>query len=541
MESARKSWHTDWSKCCLCQKDKSEDLKSPQANPAKNGDDGYKSLARNIPMFYSINAMPIKLFPGRLDIGDGIEETMRKHNAQYHETCRLLFNSTKLQRAQKRSTSAATADESSSSKIPRKVGNSSTATECFLCEKEVFGDDIRHAMTMKLNNRLNDCAKTLGDGKLLARLSAGDAVAQDLIYHPKCLANLYNRERAHQNIQEQEKVQAHNQKFKDAYPIAFAELITYITELKAVPYNSDPKIFKLADLATLYRQRLEQLGVQKPEVHATRLKDQLLFHIPELQAHRKGRDVFIAFEKDIGIILQQATEYSEAIHLGKAAAIIRRDMLKHKSSFCSTFQVEYKKEAVPSSLLQFVCMIEHGADIKSQIVHGASKSDLAMSQLLQYNCFAKSKEGTKVHRHCKDRETPFAVYLALSVYGKTRKRHLIDMLHENGLSISYDRVLEITAKLGEAVVAQYVEDGVVCPPALRKQLFTTSAVDNIDHNPTATTAKTSFHGTSVSIFQHPSLDHAGEVREPLILNPDIRVKKVSELPEAFTSVRPAYI
>ena len=127
---------------------------------------------------------------------------------------------------------------------------------------------------------------------------------------------------------------------------------------------------------------------------------------------------------------------------------------------------------------------------------------------------------SQVHRHSKDRETPFPVYVGMSVFAKTRKRPFIEILHENGLSISYDRVLEISAQLGEAVVAQYVEDGVVCPPVLRKQLFTTSAVDNIDHNPTATTAKTSFHGTSVSLFQHPSPEHPGEEREPLKLNKD---------------------
>ena len=79
--------------------------------------------------------------------------------------------------------------------------------------------------------------------------------------------------------------------------------------------------------------------------------------------------------------------------------------------------------------------------------------------------------------------------MGLSVFAKTRKRYLVDMLHENGLSISYDRVLEISGKLGEAVVNQYVEEGVVCPPVLKKGLFTTSAMDNIDHNPTATTAQ----------------------------------------------------
>ena len=246
------------------------------------------------------------------------------------------------------------------------------------------------------------------------------------------------------------------------------------------------------------------------------MKEQLLYHIPELQAQREGRDVLLAFEKDVGSILAQASKYGEAIHLAKAAEMIRRDMLQHKSQFNGTLHDRCLEDVVPPSLLQFVCMIEHGADIKSQLQHGASKSDLAISQLLQYNCFAKYKEGSQVHRHSKDRETPFAVYTGIHVhvFAKTRKRQLIDMLHENGLSISYDRVLEISTQMGEAVIAQYVENGVVCPPVLKK-LFTTSAVDNIDHNPTATTAKTSFHGTSVSLFQHPSSERPGEERKTI--------------------------
>ena len=33
-------------------------------------------------------------------------------------------------------------------------------------------------------------------------------------------------------------------------------------------------------------------------------------------------------------------------------------------------------------------------------------------------------------------------------------------------------------------------------------LFTSAAIDNIDHNPSSNTTKSSFHGTSISIFQH---------------------------------------
>ena len=187
-------------------------------------------------------------------------------------------------------------------------------------------------------------------------------------------------------------------------------------------------------------------------------------------------------------------------------------------------------------------MIEHGADIKSQLQQGSSKSDIAISQLLQYNRFANYTEETNTHRHSNERETPFSVYLALSVLARTRKRRLIDMLHENGLCVSYDRVLDMSAKLGEAGVCQYVDDGVVCPLGLRTKLFTTSAVDNIDHNPSPTTAKTSFHSTSISIFQHPRPDYAGELREAPRINDDTsKVKIVPELSESFTNVRPSHI
>ena len=92
------------------------------------------------------------------------------------------------------------------------------------------------------------------------------------------------------------------------------------------------------------------------------------------------------------------------------------------------------------------------------------------------------------------------MYIGLSVDTQTKQRTLVEKLNEHGISISYDRVLEISAQLGDATVSKYVEDGVVCPTGLRKGLFTISAMDNIDHNPTATTATTSFHGTSISVF-----------------------------------------
>lgn len=43
-----------------------------------------------------------------------------------------------------------------------------------------------------------------------------------------------------------------------------------------------------------------------------------------------------------------------------------------------------------------------------------------------------------------------------------------------------------------AVFLQYENEGIVCPPSLKKGVFLTSADDNIDHNPSATAARDSF-------------------------------------------------
>ena len=213
-------------------------------------------------------------------------------------------------------------------------------------------------------------------------------------------------------------------------------------------------------------------------------------------------------------------------------------MMEHKSTLNGTFDDQCVENSIPYFLLQFVCIIEHGVDIKSQLKFGASKIDLSMSQLLQYNCYAKQKEESKIHQHSKDRETQFPVFLGMSVYLKTRKKQLIEMLHELGLSIPYNRVLEVSAQLGDAAVSKYKAEGIVCPNILRKYLFTTAAMDNINHNPTATTATTSFHGTSISIFQHPIVGNEGEQQEPNRI--DTKVNKIQELPGSYTNVRPAF-
>ena len=106
-------------------------------------------------------------------------------------------------------------------------------------------------------------------------------------------------------------------------------------------------------------------------------------------------------------------------------------MLNHKTVFTNQFHEGFVEDSIPASLLQFICNIEHGVDIKSHLNNGVFKSDIAIARLLQYNWKPKGRGGTAGHRHSKDYETPFAVYMGLLVYAKTRKRQLIDLLNEN--------------------------------------------------------------------------------------------------------------
>ena len=180
-------YKTDWAKCCLCQQQTKENLRTPQQ-------DGYKSVAEHITTFQALNAMPIKLDPTRLDKGDGIEETLIRNKAQYHHLCQLKFSNSKLERAKKRPQSNTT-DDQEESKI--KVARSShKPSACFICEEEAPSSTLRQAMTMQLDERLPECAKTLNNGKLLAKLSGGDVVAQEFKYHPRCLTKFYNDEKA---------------------------------------------------------------------------------------------------------------------------------------------------------------------------------------------------------------------------------------------------------------------------------------------------------------------------------------------------------
>ena len=122
------------------------------------------------------------------------------------------------------------------------------------------------------------------------------------------------------------------------------------------------------------------------------------------------------------------------------------------------------------------------------------------------------------------------MFLGVFLHNKTSKRELVDTLYELGLSVSYDRVLEISTDLDTKICQYYDRLNTVCPPQLKKMCITTSAVDNINHQTSATTAKSSFNGTGISVFQHFSDSEQTAEMEPVMLLEETSTEVATNLP-----------
>ena len=479
---------TNWKLCLVCQEETTESLVCPVLSKRRDPGSGYTTMAANLVKFDELGKLPRTVQLQRLDEGQGVEATMVAHQAKWHKTCMLQYNNTMLRRAEKRPIASSSAFGSSDDvpgKRTRSLSSEATTSDasCFFCGES--GTETLHGVaTYQVDTRVRKCAAQVGDNELLARLSMGDMVALEAKYHYKCLLALYYR--AKTTVEAEPKTDHEVVMSR----IALAELVLYIEETHLE--EGTAPVFRLADLAKLYTTRMEHLGVALcKKVNSTRLKERLLAQLPGLRAQSKGRDVLLAFDEDIGEALGKACEQdcdTEAVHLARAAQIVRRYMFEDTVRFSGSFQGGCQ-DSVPNVLVAMVNMVLDGPSIKNQSLSSSTQAALSIAQLLKFNSVKqRRKQGaTKTQeppavRHSTSQETPLPTYVGLMLHAETRKRGLVDKLFSLGLSISYDRVLRLSAQMGNSMCQLYHIEQVVCPPTLRSNVFTTAAMDNIDHS-----------------------------------------------------------
>ena len=543
---------TDWEVCVLCQENSHDVIVDPSNARNVSQPKGYTTLAENLQSLHDLDALPLCINISRLGDGHGIAETLCRHKAKWHKTCYVMCNQTKVERAKKRKAKSQML-ELPNTPIKSKLRASFTtstmtgetdrtqSSTCFFCDQTV-DRDAHTAATANLDENVRKIATELRDSTLLAKLSSGDMTALDAIYHKRCLTKLYTRYRSYIRVKES----TGNSEYIRPDSIALAELISHIEEF-AGSDDGMHHIFKLSDLVKLYTNRLEQLGGNlSTRVNSTRLKEKLIEKIPTLEANQSKYGVILSFKSGVGDVLLHATDKdsdSDAIVLMRAAQIVRKDILQMHYKFNGSL-VDDSYDINPASLIALVNMILAGTNINTDTEDNNILSSviLSLTQLLVLHTMKRSRKDRQSIRHNLDRETLLPLYLGILVHNKTRKRDLVDTLFERGVSVSYDRILQLSTETANKVIDLFEQDGVVCPTVLRDGVYTTGNLDNIDHNPSSTSSQDSFHGTALSLTQHPSSEDNGTLRtHNIVESSDVtpKLKTIKPLPDTYMHVPPA--
>lgn len=301
--------------------------------------------------------------------------------------------------------------------------------------------------------------------------------------------------------------------------------------------STDAPVFMMKDLRYKFQKMLRKHGSTDDvidRVNVTRLKENIIADIPGLLEQKSGKFTILTSNKFMGGAIFKASSMSaknEGNVIFNAAKVIRKYLFQDDESFDGDFSHERQTKSVPQQLVLLLGLILEQSE-ETSISESTTNLALKLAQLVRFNS-VKTKRKSKHNRRTKINEPPLPVLLGLSIHSQTREKKIIDDLHSNGLSISYDRVLEIEDNITNSLCKKYETDGIVCPPSLESGLYTCAAIDNIDHDPSSSTAQMSYHGTSISIFQFP--DNPSQHQK---FRYSEEAPKKTSLPDYFTQVMP---
>eukprot|EP00112_Aurelia_sp_Birch-Aquarium-sp1_P020487 Seg5293.4 transcript_id=Seg5293.4/GoldUCD/mRNA.D3Y31 product="hypothetical protein" protein_id=Seg5293.4/GoldUCD/D3Y31 len=192
-----------WNLCFICQVTTQESLMCPATNSRQLDKSlGYKSIVEQLKKFEEIGELPDSIHC-RIHFAcqGNLAEKLLENEAKFHKQCKNRYDDQHYQRACKKRKLLAN-DEVDSISPPSTRARFSAhnfVPRCFFCEKEDTHANLTQAQTFCLDKRVRDAATQLQDEKILAKLSAGDMIAVEAVYHKACLVTLYNRLRNFKN------------------------------------------------------------------------------------------------------------------------------------------------------------------------------------------------------------------------------------------------------------------------------------------------------------------------------------------------------
>ena len=322
---------------------------------------------------------------------------------------------------------------------------------------------------------------------------------------------------------------------------AFANTIEFIESR----LNDNVCLYYSIDLKNSYEKCYHAQAGAHINVHATRLKHRIMNYFNSqygentIQEQSDGKKIVLAFTQGMKDIVREAMRHQdydkEAVYFWKALKKLRNDMFTQKGfTFDAKFETDCQNAAIPRPLNQIICALLYGNTTRANNAEQVQQC-LTISQLILYNC-KKHVANLEMQRHSLEREPPpLPLFIGLKTHTETRSKELINILYNLGVCCSYDRVLNIEKELKKSIYNYFQKLGMVCPPHLRKGVYTIGAFDNIDHNPSSNTAQGSLHGSSISIFQFPSVSNIGEKLESFSY-PPLQTSSGTVLPASYSFI-----
>lgn len=549
----------DWKECILCRGvGGSGQLKCPASNPNRTQrNKGYTTLAGILLEFQTEGLLPHTLRLEELDDGTGIEETFKRNKAVWHKTCELKYSRQELTRLKTRRAKEnvppsplPTAPLSPGTPVLGKrnradislrstdspLKTTPTRPLCVLCGKGPTWKRRLHEISNEsVVDKLQVIRDKHPDVRKRATLSGlfvgGTLISRSKLYHNSCLVqDVYD-------CGETESSQSENIRLCES--IAFAELIVFIKE--KISEGGSSAVFKMGALTKMYRDRLSViLDVPVEEIaptQVTHFRERILQKVTDLEAKQTQKEYYLV-PKDTAfysaVVAEGFDEY--AVVFGQFVSVMRRIMDQAVTSFSGSLSRKCQIDSVPAALLAVSSKMLYGSHASEY--SRATQPALSLAQLLLFN-YKKSLPRGRIVRQAKTKETPLAIYIGLSTWGKTRKREVVDIFHGLGLSISSTRIQEITSALSQWTVDRAFQEGFLCPANLLNKLFTALAYDNFDFNPSSSTAVGSFHGTGMTVLQLVTAANTGERRvlSPQCADFSSRVRSVPQLPDSYGTVK----
>ena len=321
----------NWDLCLYCQSQTNENLRCPGSLVREKHDPKvvYEKIAKNIREFKKIDALPIDLY---LDEGnDNLGKLFIENSAKFHKSCTNMFSDMKLERALKRVKKAANdsnsdqqgGDEektqSSNGEISERRtsmrSKTSNLLKCIFCDSTE--GELHEVSTFPLEKKVRRCATVLNDHILLGKLSVGDMMAQDAMYHMNCILALYMKAKPKNPENETDG----NETEKQIHAQVLAELALYMEQ---GANEETGTVFKLSELATIYKTRVQELGGHTPErIHTTKSKNRLMLQVDNLKEFKSKNDhCYLCFDENVGDVLKSFYEMdwdNEAFILAEAA------------------------------------------------------------------------------------------------------------------------------------------------------------------------------------------------------------------------------